>query len=144
MRHGSHPSSLLSAIAHLLDGSWADQPNDIFVLLLDDPPSPDGLTFALRALPPGRHPCETLHDFVPPTGCWGVGLVVHGRAHMLDALDQPAESIVSTYVRHRDGRQVSLLRRGDSVEELRGPAVGRLPDLCEQILSPGRRTGGGI
>lgn len=132
------PSTLLSAIAHLLDAGCHAAGGHTVVLLSDVPGAPGQVELALAAVARDEHPGRTLHDLALPERCWGVGVVVHGRAHVLDALDEPAQPVVSTYVRHRDGRHVSLLRQGDRVTEQRGPVAGRLPDLCRRILDEPR------
>lgn len=142
MRTHAHPSTLLSAVAHLVDAASHRHGVDLAVLLLDDADEPEQLSLAVRPLPPGVHPSVALADVVLPDACWGVALALHGLAHHLDALDEPAQPIVSTYLRHRDGRQVSLLRRGERVTEQRGRLVGRVPDLCRRLLA-GPTTGGG-
>jgi hypothetical protein len=141
MRTRPHPE--LRTIAHLLDAASSEGAPDALVLLLDDPGAPDELVLALRPLAPGRHPCDELQDVSAPSACWAVGLVVHGRAHLLDAADRPPQPIVTTYLVDREGAEVSLLRGAGRVAELPGPSLGRLPDLCRRILGPpaGRATG---
>jgi hypothetical protein len=136
MPTGTQPTTFLSSIAHLLDAACAEPGPGLVVLLSDVAGEPDQLELALRALSDDQHPCDELRDLVAPPGCWGMALVVPGRAHLLDGPDEPAQLVVSTYVRHRDGRQVSLLRRGDTVTEQPGPTAGRLPELCRRVLEP--------
>lgn len=139
----THPHPDLRTIAHLLDAATPEGASDALVLLLDDPRAPDDLVLALRPIPPGRHPCHELQHLSAPSACWAVGLVVHGRAHLLDAADGAAQPVVTTYLVDRAGDEVSLLRSRGRVTQLAGPSLGRLPDLCRRILgSPaGRATG---
>ena len=142
MRTRTQPSTLLSALAHVLDAALHDDPLDVLVLLQEEPHEPGQIVLAIRPL--ADHPCEDLAGFVAPAVCWGIALVLHGRAHLLDAPDEPPAPVVTTFLRHRDGRQVSLLRAGSRVTEQRGPVTGRVPDLCERILEAPRsveRTG---
>ena len=132
MRIRHHPSTLLTSIAHDVEEALHPDPRGTIVLLQDDPADREQVVLSLRALE--GHPCEDLAGFQAPPGCWALILVTPGRAHLLDAPDEAPVRIVSTYLLHRDGRSVSLLRRGDEVSELPGPAVGRIPDLCSRIL----------
>jgi hypothetical protein len=132
------PSTLLSAIARLLDAGCHGWRGHTVILLSHVPDDPTTVELALADVDPDEHPCRSLRGLVVPARCWGLGLVVHGRAHLLDAVDEAAQPVVSTYVRHRDGRQVSLLRRGDRVTEQRGLVAGRLPELCRRILETSR------
>lgn len=125
------PRDRLSSIAVLLDESSARSDVDLHVYVTDD-----GRAFelGLRALDPRLHPCEELRGLVAAEDWWAVGLVLHGRLRFLDGGDRGPEPIRSTYLVARDGTEVSLLRRGDEVTELAGPAEGRLPDLLRTML----------
>jgi hypothetical protein len=124
---------VLSWVAEVLDLSNVDEPGHLamYVALTDEVGE---LEVGMRWLHPDLHPTVELAGLVAPRSWWAFGLSTTGRAHFLDEPDRAPERIVSTYVRERNGCEVSLLRRGSSVTELNGPAEGRIPDLVRSIL----------
>jgi hypothetical protein len=122
---------LLLSVSHFVERGAALGGSDCFVSVT---PSGREVAFGFYPLYTGLHPCEELGDMVADHSWWAVGLILHGRGHFLDQPDQPAEPIVSTYFIERGGAEVSLLRRGKRLEEMPGPAIGRIPDLCRSML----------
>lgn len=131
----THPHLELRRVAHLLDAATPEGAPDVVVLLLHDPDEPDDLVLALRPLPAGTHPADELRLVEAGRDCWAAGVVVHGRAHLLDGPDGVPQPVVTTFLVDRDGGEVALLRRGSSTTELHGPAHGRLPELCRRVLA---------
>ena len=133
--HPLHVPDFLTSIAHILDRSNHRPAGHLamYVALLE---GTDELELGHRWLHPDLHPTFELADLVAPASWWAFGLSTTGRAHFLDEPDRGPEPIVSTFVRERNGLEVSLLRRGASVTELSGPAEGRIPDLVRAILGP--------
>jgi hypothetical protein len=122
----------LVAVAELLDRATHDWAGDVLVTVTLDG---EEVELGVRELDPALHPTVELADLRADPSWWALCLVTHGQARFLDALDQPPERIVSTYAVDREGHEVSLLRRGAAVEELPGPALGRVPDLLRTILA---------
>ena len=125
------PACSLVELAHLVDDAHVDHPSDVAFYVVHEPPD---IVLGLHALEPDLHPCAVLAGFEAPEAWDAFGVRVHGTARFLDEPDRPPEPIVSTFVLDRSGASASLLRRGDDVTELPGPAVGRVPDLCRSVL----------
>lgn len=121
----------LLSIAQVLDAASADAGLPIQAYVTEDG---DDVELGVRLLQLGVHPCDELRGTVAPADWWAMGVVTFGRARFLDHPDLDPEPIQSTYLLARDGTEVSLLRRGRDVEQLHGPAQGRIPDLCRSIL----------
>jgi hypothetical protein len=134
-------TELLAALARILEEAVHSDPagTAIFVRRFDSE-----IELGLRRLDPELHPCLELRGFVAPEDWWAFGLVTHGTATFLD--EDRSERIVSTHLRSRSGEEVSLLRRGDTVQELPGRGVGRIPDLVRSVLplAPGGPTGAAL
>ena len=81
-----------------------------------------------------EHPTEVLTPADVRPSWWALVLCTRGDAHLLDEPDRPAQPIVSTFARSRDGDEVSLLRRGEDLTRLPGWAAGRIPDLLRSLL----------
>jgi hypothetical protein len=121
----------LTAVAHAAEQACLLSPDDVLVRVIAHQHE---VELGLLPLDPDLHPCEELRGFVAPEEWWAVGLVVRGRAHLLDEPDRQPEPIVSTFFIERGGAEVSLLRRGNRVDEGPGRAEGRLPDLCRSMV----------
>ena len=121
----------LASIARVLADASTPGCSDVLVHVLDDP---DDVVLGLHPLDPAQHPCDELHGAVAPPDWWAVGIVIAGRARYLDRPEADPEPITTTYLVERGGAEVSLLRRGDDVTELRDRVVGRIPDLCRGML----------
>jgi hypothetical protein len=94
----------------------------------------DGREIVLGLRPFDEHPTEVPWEADVQDSWWALVLTTRGRAHLLDAPDRGPEQILSTFARSRDGHEVSLLRRGDTLTELPGRAEGRIPDLLRRLL----------
>jgi hypothetical protein len=122
-------TELLTAIAHGVEAAVHSEPQGTVVYAAR---VGDEVELGLRLLDPELHPCAELRGFEAPAHWWAMGLITHGTATFLE--EGRTERIVSTYFAARDGSEVSLLRRGDGVQELPGPAVGRVPELVREAL----------
>jgi hypothetical protein len=129
--HGSPHCSLLD-LARLIDDAHADHLGNLAFYVVHEPPE---IVLGLQDLEPDVHPCISLGGLEAPPEWDAFGVRVCGTAHFLDDSGRAASAIVSTYLVDRGGRSASLLRRGDEVTELPGPAVGRIPELCRSILA---------
>jgi hypothetical protein len=126
------PADLLAALAHVVEEAVHRDPAGTAVYVKREG---EEIELGIRALDPELHPCLELRGLIAPDDWWAVGLVTHGTATFLD--EQRSERIVSSFFRSRDGDEVSLLRRGEDVQELPGRGEGRIPDLLRSAL--GRR-----
>lgn len=126
------PECTLLDLAHLIDDSHVDHPADVAFYVVHDPPE---VLLGLKDLDPSVHPCISLDGFEAPEEWDAFGIRVHGTAHFLEEPGHPPAAIVSTFLVDREGTSASLLRRGDDVTELAGPALGRIPELCRSILA---------
>ncbi len=106
--------------------------------LFVEPCGGDEAVFGVRAF--ADHPTDALGGLVAPSRWWAFALCTRGQEHFPDGADQEPEPIFSTFARSRNGHEVSLLRRGQEVTRLHGPAEGRVPDLVRAILSPRAST----
>jgi hypothetical protein len=121
--------ALLLAIARCAEeGSHANPGGTAFFVRRDG----EEIELGVRALDPDLHPTLELRGFVAPDDWWAFGLVVHGTATFYE--EDRCERIVTTYFRSRDGDEVSLLRRGDDVQEMPEGCIGRIPDLLRSVL----------
>jgi hypothetical protein len=121
----------LLSIAELVDLAGPEHPDGIIVsVALEE----DDVVLGVRRLDPTLHPTIELAGLVAEPSWWALCLCTHGRARFLDEPDRLPEAIVSTFAVDRCGTEVSLLRRGATVTELPGPALGRIPELLRSIL----------
>jgi hypothetical protein len=125
-------SELLVALAHIVEEAVHSDPAGTAIFVRR---TGGEIELGLRPLDPELHPCLELRGFVAPEDWWAFGLVAHGTATFLD--EDRSERIVSTHLRSRSGEEVSLLRRGDTVQELPGRGEGRIPDLLRSVLRLG-------
>lgn len=120
----------LRALASLVDEAMLDEPGHT---ALHARAEADDLVLGLLPLEPDVHPFAQLAGTIAPAD-WDVfGLRVRGTAHQLGA-DRASEQTATTFLVDRTGVEWSVLRRTDEVMDLRGPAVGTLPDLCRRVL----------
>ena len=118
-------------IAHLVDDATVDDPGHLLVHVSDE--SDGDFRIGVKPLDRDTHPFTVLAGFTAPREWSMFGLRVLGTGHHLEG-DKPSEPMCTTFMVHRAGKEASLLRRGDTVEELPGPAHGTLPDLCRRVL----------
>lgn len=120
----------LQALARLVDETTADEPGHLAVHAATDG---DGLVLGVLPLDAEVHPFSQLAGTTAP-GAWEVfGLRVRGSARGLDG-GRSGGATATTFVVDRTGAEWSVLRRGDEVLDLRGPAEGTLADLCRRVL----------
>jgi hypothetical protein len=138
------PPRHIDALARLIDEGTVDEPGHVLVHVADDGAD---LLLGVRPLDPGTHPFTELAGCTAPPEWTMVGLRVRGTAHHLEG-DHPPTSTSTTFLLSRDGAERSVLRTGDSVRALPGPATGTLPDLCRRVLglptAPPPPTTGGL
>lgn len=120
----------IGAIARVVDEGTLDDPGHVLVHVIEEA---DDFVLGLKSLEVDVHPFSELAGLIAPPEWSMFGLRVRGTAHHLDD-DRPAERMSTTYLLHRSGEETSLLRTGDTVTELAGPASGTLPDLCRRVL----------
>lgn len=123
-----HPSLL--EIAHLIDEVTRPEPGHVAVHVADDP---DELVLGLAPIEADRHPFTVLAGCAAPATWRAFGLRVVGTAHHLDG-EAPSARASTIFVVDRSGAERSLLRQGDALADLPGPASGTIPDLCRRVL----------
>lgn len=128
----SHPSPQrrIDAIAKLVDEGTVHDPGHVLVHIIEEP---EDFLLGIKSLEIDVHPFNELAGFTAPAQWSMFGLRVRGTAHHLDG-DRPSEPMSTTYLLGRSGEERSLLRTGDTVTELQGPASGTIPDLCRRVL----------
>jgi len=134
-RHRAHPSPApveLQAVARLVDEVAVDEPDHLLVHVLDEP-GPD-LVLGTKPFDRSVHPFTMLAGFTAPTEWAAFGLRIHGRIRRLDEPGAAPVASRTTFLVHRDGSEASVLRQGDTAEDLPGPAIGTIPDLCRRVL----------
>lgn len=131
-RHG-----LLPAVAALVDNSTVLEPDHVLVFV-EAPLCPE-VSVGTKTIAAAIHPFEVLAGFRAPDSWSAFGIRVRGLAHHLDDPSSPApQATAVTFLTDREGAESSLMRTGDEVTELPGPALGTIPDLCRRVL--GRAT----
>lgn len=126
-RHGP-----LEAIARTVDLAGLEQRGHLLVHVLGEPG--EYVDLGMRPFDTDRHPFWEVAGLTAPQEWWAFGVLARGRAWHLDEPDRPAERTATTYLVSRTGEEASLLRSGDSVTVLRGPASGTIPDACRLVL----------
>lgn len=121
----------LAAVAQVVDDACVDDPGHVLVHL-QEPRSEVAL--GLKSSDIGVHPFELLAGFTAPGDWWAFGIRARGRAHHLDDPGRVTEGIATTFLVDRDGAEASVLRAGDVVTPLSGPAQGTVADLCRRVL----------
>jgi hypothetical protein len=119
-------------VASLVDRATLDDPGHVLVHI-DGPVHPE-VALGLKALDPGVHPFDVLAGFTAPESWTAFGIRARGRAHHLEDPRSPVERTAVTFLLDRHGQEASMMRVGDDVEELCGPATGTIPDLCRRVL----------
>lgn len=131
---------LLDALANVIDGTARDDPGHLLVHVVEDD---HDLVLGCLPIPLEVHPFTEMAGLTAPAEWSAIGLRAHGTAHHLDG-DRRSERITTTYLLHRSGDERSLLRTGDDLTVLTGPAAGTLPDACRRVLglptAPAPRT----
>jgi hypothetical protein len=130
-RRAAARPALLDAVAHLVDAGSDGEPGHLLVYVADL--GTGELELGLKPLPVEVHPTEELLGLVADPGWSVVGVRASGTLRHVDG-SAPAERVHSTYLVDRHGHDVSLVRRGDGVTSLPGPAEGTIPDLCRCTL----------
>jgi hypothetical protein len=125
-RHGA-----IEAIARVVDQATVDDPDHVLIYVEEEPN--DEIQLGLKPLDIDTHPFSELAGFTAPPEWAMFGMRVRGTAHHLDG-DRPPERTSTTYLLHRSGEESSIMRTGDDVQLLPGPAVGTLPDVCRRVL----------
>lgn len=120
----------IDALVRLIDEGTVDDPGHLLVHVADDG---DDVLLGVRPLDAGTHPFTELAGCIAPPEWKMVGLRVRGLAHQLDG-DIPPTRTSTTYLVDRGGAERSIMRTGDRVQALAGPATGTLPDLCRRVL----------
>lgn len=121
----------LLAVAELVDERSVDDPGHVLVHLAE--PRTE-VVLGLRSSAVDLHPFDLLAGVTAPPEWWAFGIRARGRAHHLDEPGRVTEGIATTFLVDRGGREASLLRAGETVTPLTGPAVGTIPDLCRRVL----------
>jgi len=124
---------LLPAVATLVDQATVDAQGPV-VVHIDGPIHPE-VALGLKPLDAGVHPFPILAGFTAPASWTAFGIRARGRARHLEDPNVPPTRTAMTYLLDRQGREASVLRIEDRVEELTGPAEGTIPDLCRRVLS---------
>jgi hypothetical protein len=130
-RRSAARPDLLDAVAHLIDASTAAEPDHLLVFVGEA--GGGELDLGLTPVPIGLHPSGALLGLVAEPAWSIVGVRASGTLHHLDG-SGPSERTRTTYLVDRHGRDTALVRRGDHVVSLPGPAEGTLPDLCRRVL----------
>ena len=131
-RHRGPRGRLLPSVATLVDQATADERGHVLVHV-DGPGHPD-VALGLKPIDRGVHPFDVLAGFTAPTSWTAFGIRATGQAHHLDDPGTPPARTAVTFLLDRHGQEASVLRVGDAVEELTGPATGTIPDLCRRVL----------
>lgn len=121
----------LQALARLVDQATLDEPGHAAVHASTDA---EDLVLGVLPLEPEVHPFPQLAGTRAPEDWEVFGLRVRGAAHHLTD-GRRTEGTATTFVVDRSGAEWSVLRCGDELTDLAGPAVGTLPDLCRRILA---------
>jgi hypothetical protein len=119
------------AIARLIDEATVEDRDHVLIYVEEDPN--DEIVLGLKPFDSDIHPFDELAGFDAPPEWAMFGLRVRGTAHHLEAA-RPPERTTTTFLLHRSGEESSILRMGDELQELPGPAIGTLPDLCRRVL----------
>ncbi len=122
----------LPALAGLVDEATKDQRGPVLVRV-EGPISPE-VDLGLLPLGEGTHPFTELAGQHAPEAWTVFGLRVTGTSRRLDDPDTPPQPTSSVFLLDRRGREASVIRHGEEVEDLPGPAVGTIPDLCRRVL----------
>jgi hypothetical protein len=130
-RRSAARPDLLDAVAHLIDASTADEPDHLLVHVADA--GGGELDLGVKPVPVDLHPSGALLGLVADPSWTIVGVRASGTLHHLDG-SGPSERTRTTYLVDRHGRDAAVVRRGDDVVSLPGPAEGTLPDLCRRVL----------
>ena len=131
-RHRGPAHTFLPSLARLVDEATVDDPDHVMVRV--EGPIDDEVDLGLRPMDPGSHPFEVLAGFEAPEAWTVFGVRAVGRARHLDQPHRAPRRVATTYLVDRHGRDASLLRIEDEVEEPPGPATGTVPDLCRRVL----------
>ncbi|MGH9084791.1 MAG: hypothetical protein ACRDYW_05010 [Acidimicrobiales bacterium] len=129
-RSASRPG-LLDGVAHLVDAGTADDPGNLLVYVADA--GGGEVDLGLQPVPIELHPSDALLGLVADPSWSIVGVRASGTLHHLDG-GGPSERTRTTYLVDRRGHDAAVVRRGDEVLSLPGPAEGTLPDLCRRVL----------
>lgn len=133
----SQPSSSastdrLAEVARVVDDTCSGEHGHVLVHLADA--TDEHVDLGVRPLPRDRHPFSEVAGFEAPSEWWAFGMRVRGRARHLDRPGGVRWRTAVTYLLARDGAEVSLQRTGPRTEQIPGPAVGTIPDLCRRVL----------
>jgi hypothetical protein len=131
-RHRGPDHRFLPALAGIIDEATKDEPGHVLVRV-EGPTSPE-VDLGLRRLEEGLHPFAELAGQHAPDEWTVFGLRVTGTSRRLDEADADPRRVSTVFLVDRRGREASLIRHGDDVTELPGPAVGTIPDLCRRVL----------
>jgi hypothetical protein len=132
----------LAAVAHLVDGDFAEADGHLLVHVAEpdpavDPSAAGTIDLGVRALDPGVHPFGEVAGLVAPPEWTAFGVRVRGRAHQLDRPGARPERTAVTFLVDRLGREVSLQRTGADTRTIDSRAEGTIPDLCRRVLGLG-------
>jgi hypothetical protein len=116
-----------------VDQATAEERGHVLVHL-DGPLHPE-VALGLKPLDRGVHPFDVLAGFTAPASWTAFGIRATGRAHHLEEPGTPSARTAVTFLLDRHGQEASVMRVGDAVSELTGPATGTLPDLCRRVLA---------
>lgn len=121
----------LAAVALVIDDVCVDDPGHVLAHL-QEPRSE--VTLGLKSSDVAVHPFQLLAGFTAPAEWWAFGIRARGRARHLDDPGRVTEGIATTFLIDREGAEASVLRSGDVVTPLTGPAMGTIADLCRRVL----------
>jgi hypothetical protein len=119
-------------VATLVDQTTLDEPGHVLVHVAG-PLHPE-MALGLKPVDRDTHPFTLLAGFTAPPEWTVFGIRVRGRAHQLDDRSQPPVRSVATFLLDRQGQEASVLRSGDDVQDVPGPATGTIPDVCRRVL----------
>ncbi len=126
-RHGP-----LEAIARVVDLAGVDQRGHLLVHVLGAPG--DDVELGIGPFDTATHPFWQVAGLTAPDHWWAFGVRARGQARFLDEPDRPPERLATTFLVSRTGEEVSLLRSGEAVSVVPGPAAGTIPDACRRVL----------
>jgi hypothetical protein len=130
-RRRQRPLSL-PALAGVVDEATRHDEGHVLVHL--DGPAHRDLAVGLLPIGAATHPFEVVAGSRAPAAWTVFGMRVTGRAHRLDHPHRHPARSATTFLVDRQGREASVLRSHEGTQDLPGPALGTIPDLCRRVL----------